>query len=292
MPPSQCFGRNDEGQCGRGGLQANIGSGATDMGDSLQLVDLGTGVEAVSISSGTASTCATLISGGIKCWGGNNYGGLGVGDSYNRGDEATDMGDNLPEVDLGTGAVASSVYYGLRHVCAILVGGKVKCWGDNRSGQLGLGHVLTIGDDAGEMGDKLASLDLGTGGAATRLALGESHTCALLSGDGSVRCWGKAFYGQLGDQQWRAKGKYAGEMGDGLSAVSLGTGKSAAAIATGWDHTCAVLNDGGLKCWGLNTVGSLGLGDTRARGDDTGEMGDGLSAVSLGTGITVLVEAL
>lgn len=63
----------------------------------------------------------------------------------------------------------------------------LKCWGDNRSGQLGLGHVDTIGDDAGEMGDNLAFLDLGDGESASSLALGESHTCAVLSGGAGVK---------------------------------------------------------------------------------------------------------
>ncbi|CAN0583625.1 unnamed protein product, partial [Ectocarpus sp. 12 AP-2014] len=96
-------------------------------------------------------------------------------DSYNVGDEEDDMGDNVLEVDLGTGETGYYVAYGLRHACAILMGGNVKCWGDNRSGQLGLGHVDTIGDDPSEMGDDLPYVDLGAGNTATSLSLGESH---------------------------------------------------------------------------------------------------------------------
>lgn len=62
----KCFGRNDEGQCGRGNLDENVGSSLEDMGDNLPYVDLGEGVEAVSISSGTSTTCAALLGGGIK----------------------------------------------------------------------------------------------------------------------------------------------------------------------------------------------------------------------------------
>lgn len=62
-----------------------------------------------------------------------------------------------------------------------------QCWGDNRSGQLGLGHVDTIGDDDDEMGDALPYVDLGTSGKVSSLSLGKSHTCALFSGDGNVR---------------------------------------------------------------------------------------------------------
>ena len=84
------------------------------------------------------------------------------------------------------------------------------------------------------------------------------------------RCWGKAFYGQLGDEQFRARGKFPGEMGDGLSAVSLGTGKSAADIATGWDHTCAVVDDGGLKVRGVVGAGPRGGGGGGGAGERTG----------------------
>ncbi|CAM9936465.1 unnamed protein product, partial [Hapterophycus canaliculatus] len=218
-----------------------------------------------------------------------------------------------------------------------------KCWGDNRSGQLGLGHVATTGDESDETGDNLPFVDLGTAGSATSLSLGESHTCAIL-GDGSVsrlgvvrypvgrpaaltvndatrtwidsrrslfpstlvlssipmsinrpgrplfsceRCWGKGFTGQLGRGDFYARGKFPGEMGDGLSIVDLGTDVAATSIAAGSDHTCAVIDDGSLKCWGMNALGALGLGDTNARGDDADEMGDALPAVSLGTGVTV-----
>lgn len=89
------------------------------------------------------------------------------------------------QVDLGSGEVGHAVVSGLRHACAILVGGTVKCWGDNRSGQLGLGHIATMGDDPDEMGDNLPFVDLG-GGTATSLSLGESHSCAVLD-DGTVR---------------------------------------------------------------------------------------------------------
>lgn len=84
-------------------------------------------------------------------------------------------------MNLGSGVEAESVVYGLRHVCAIVTGGQVKCWGDNRSGQLGIGHVDTIGDDAGEMGDGLPFVDLGAGAKASWLSLGESHSCAMLA---------------------------------------------------------------------------------------------------------------
>lgn len=90
-------------------------------------------------------------------------------------------------MDLGSGEVGETVVLGLRHACAILVGGAVKCWGDNRSGQLGVGSIATMGDDPDEIGDDLPFVDLGSGATATSLSLGESHSCALLD-DGTARC--------------------------------------------------------------------------------------------------------
>ena len=77
------------------------------------------------------------------------------------------------------------------------------------------------------------------------------------------------------------------EMGDNLPAVDLGTGRTATAIFSGGgSHMCAFLDDKSLKCWGGNYFGQLGLGDTNNRGDASGEMGDNLPVVDLGTGRT------
>lgn len=86
------------------------------------------------------------------------------------------------QVSLGADVEVESIAYGWRHACAIVSGGQVKCWGDNRSGQLGQGHIDTIGDDEGEMGDDLPFVDLGdTDAQAVWMTLGESHSCAMLS---------------------------------------------------------------------------------------------------------------
>ena len=75
-------------------------------------------------------------------------------------------------------------------------------------------------------------------------------------------------------------------MGDNLPAVNLGTGRMAKAISAGGSHTCAVLDDGFVKCWGRNE-GRLGIGYLNNRGDDPYEMGDKLPLVGFGTGRTV-----
>ena len=78
---------------------------------------------------------------------------------------------------------------GDRFSCALLYDGSVKCWGENDSGQLGLGDMDNRGDGSNEMGDNLPAVDLGTGRTATAIQSGLNHTCAILD-NGSVKCWG------------------------------------------------------------------------------------------------------
>ena len=110
-----------------------------------------------------------------------------------------------------------------------------------------------------------------------------SHTCAVLDDD-SIKCWGSNYNGKLGLGDTNNRGDDWNEMGDNLLAVNLGTGRKVKAISAGRSHTCAILDDDSVKCWGYNYNGQLGLGDTNTRGDNWNEMGDNLPAVNLGTG--------
>ena len=103
------------------------------------------------------------------------------------------------------------------------------------------------------MGDSLPTVALGTGRTAVAITAGNYHTCALLD-DGSVKCWGYNDYGQLGLGDTADRGVGAGEMGDSLPAVALGTGRTAVAITSGSYHTCALLDDASVKCWGLERL--------------------------------------
>jgi cysteine-rich repeat protein len=250
------------------------------MGDNLPAVDLGTGKTAVAISGGANHTCALLNDGSVKCWGNNNKGDLGLGDKEWRGEEPNEMGDNLPPVELPPGSTVVAITSGSKHNCALLLDGNVVCWGYNVFGQLGLGDTLDRGDEPGEMGASLPTVDLGSGKTAVAVFAGNDNTCALLN-DGNVKCWGRNWSGALGLGDMNHRGDDLGEMGDFLPPVDLGSGLAASALTLSHSSICALFKDGHIKCWGINDEGNLGLGDTEARGDSPGEMGDNLPFVKL-----------
>ena len=219
----------------------------------------------------------------MKCWGKNtNPGELGLGDDANRGDGANEMGDRLPTVDLGTGLTATQFSLGNAHSCAKLNDGTVKCWGNNSSGELGQGDASTRGGAANQMGVCLPTINLGTGRTAKEVAAASGGSCAVLD-DSTVKCWGINGTGQSGLNDAAVRGDGAGEMGDSLPTVNLGTGRTARALAGGDSHFCALLDNSTIRCWGSNTSGNLGLGDAAHRGDSTGEVGDNLPVVDLGS---------
>jgi alpha-tubulin suppressor-like RCC1 family protein len=275
----KCWGRNAEGQLGLGS-DTTRGNAPGQMGDNLPTVDLGVGRTARSISAGGFHTCAVLDTYELKCWGTGTFGQLGTGDGNDRGDEPGEMGAFLPPIDLGAGRTVRAVSAGNFHTCAVLDTHQVKCFGGNDDGELGLGSTLAQGDEPGEMGDALPTVDLGSGLAARGVTTGSDHTCVLLHTN-QVKCWGMATQGQLGLGDAADRGVLPGQMGDALAAVDLGSGRSARAVSTGYTHTCAVLDDLRMKCWGLNSVGQLGLGDNVTRGDGPGEMGDALPFLDL-----------
>ncbi|MCX5789600.1 MAG: hypothetical protein NTX64_14010 [Elusimicrobia bacterium] len=277
----KCWGDNTYGQLGLGDTNPR-GDTLINTPDTLSPVSFGVGRTATSIAAGGTSSCAILDNNDLKCWGDNASGQLGLGDTTKRGDNPGNTPDTLTPVNPGAGRTVAAVALGKAHTCALLDDSSVKCWGDNTSGQLGLGDTTKRGDNPGNTPDTLTPVDLGTGRTAAKIALGEAHTCALLD-NGQVKCWGDNTYGQLGLGDTTKRGDNPGQMGDNLSTVSLGSGRTATAITAGRYTTCALLDNGRVKCWGRNALGELGLGDTADRGDGAGEMGDSLPALDLGT---------
>lgn len=161
------------------------------MGDNLPAVPLGS-FEATLVASGSDFNCALAVGGDVKCWRRNTFGQLGLGDNETRGgkNHAYKTGDDLPTLDLGTGVTAEKIALANSHACAVLVDRKLKCWGENDDGQLGLGDTVTRGNTTGQMGDNLPFVHLGDEVLASSVALEGSHTCAVV-GDGDVKCWGE-----------------------------------------------------------------------------------------------------
>jgi len=279
------------GQLGVGNA-SHHGDALGHMGESLPAVQLGTGQKATLVAAGEHHNCAVLDSGAIKCWGMNGQGQLGLETFINRGSYQEGMGDALPSVDLGSGRSAKMVTAGKDHTCALLDNGHLKCWGDSERGQVGLGDKRTRGNEPLTMGDNLPAVELGRN--ASAMYLGTCcgmHTCAIMN-KGKVKCWGENDQGQLGLGDKNPRGYRGGQMGDALPFVDLGKGRTAKSVATGAEHTCALLDNGQVKCWGHNNHGQLGLGDTQNRAQAVDQMGDSLPAVDLGTGRTALFLAV
>ena len=253
MPtPARCF-RTDSCACPpaptphlTGLLQAGVSERRASVAHRGRGSRLGVGSASAALRRALPLTLA--IPARSKCWGSNFYGQLGVGDTNDRGDGASEMGTNLSSVGLGSGWTAVEVAAGGYHTCVRLQNGAekvLKCWGLNSAGQLGLGDTTTRGWMAGQMGDSLPAVQLGTRCSAVALALGAVHSCALLD-DASVKCWGWNNYGQLGMGDTRGRGDEGGEMGDSLSAVNLGPGRTVVQLFAGRRHNCALLEDGQL----------------------------------------------
>ena len=273
-----CWGRNIHGQLGNG----QSGSGA----DSSVPVEVFGITDATQITAGGEHTCALRQTGTITCWGNNDDGQLGNGQS------GYDADSSVPVEVLGiTDAtqITAGGYYATGHTCALLQTGTIACWGNNDDGQLGNGQR---GDDAD------SSVPVGVTGIsdATQITAGGSNACALRqtgtitcwgnspSGEGEsmlgindatqitagientcalrqtgiITCWGDNRYGQLGNGQ-------AGYDADSLVPVEVTGITDATQITTGSNHSCALRQTGTITCWGSNGRGQLGNGQS---GDD------------------------
>ena len=113
-------------------------------------------------------------------------GELGLGDNIDR---LPPLGDALPYVDIGTNRLAVAIQSGMRFTCVLLDDGGLKCWGSNHFGQLGQGDEDVRGDEPGEIGDDLPTIDFGDGRSVRAFSLHDVTPCAQLD-DGSMKCRG------------------------------------------------------------------------------------------------------
>lgn len=254
------------------------------------------------ISAGGAHTCALTATGGVLCWGNNQFGQLGDGTT-------TDRSAPVPVLNLSSGVQAISAggdFTSEGHTCALTGSGGVKCWGDNRNGQLGDGTSI----------NRSSPVDVTafTSGISA-IGVGSSNTCAATQA-GGVRCWGgagPAFIfpgspiadgggvvgvdpgGQFGCALTSVGGvqcwgrNEVGQLGNGGTTLSVtgvpvtGLGNGVQQISTGPSHACALKTTGEVQCWGANTFSQLGDGTSTRRSVPTEVvgLGSGLQAISV-----------
>ncbi len=295
----QCWGSDLYGQLGRGILTGTSGTPA----DVIGLTD-----RVAAVAAGGNHTCALMTSSGLRCWGSNDYGELGTGNTVALA---------TPTGVIGLASGVAAVVAGAVVTCALTNAGALQCWGQNLAGQLGTGTTsgsfepidvtgLARGVAEVAVGGKHtcalhttgalqcwgynAEGQLGTGTPSSspipvqvtgltsdivRVAAGYVHTCALTTA-GGLQCWGQNAYGQLGDGTFKNSSTPVDVTGlaSGVVAVALGRG-----------HTCALTTASGLKCWGDNFSGQLGDGTFRGSSTpvDVMELGSGVAAVVAGS---------
>jgi alpha-tubulin suppressor-like RCC1 family protein len=236
----RCWGSAFWGQLGYGNTES-VGDDEPprDAGD-VQLSG-----RAIQIAAGGSHTCALLQGGDVRCWGHGSQGRLGLGDEESIGDDERPI--DRPVIDLGEPAL--QIAAGGAHTCALLQGGRVRCWGSNESGTLGNGDIENIGDDE----PPRVGLDVDLGEGAKEVTLGNSNGCALLE-TGHTRCWGIMDFRYLtaGDLEVIRSPAQAGDLPlpQRIEQISLGVYSA-----------CTVSRDGALRCWGQDAYGELGYGE-------------------------------
>jgi hypothetical protein len=217
------------------------------------------------VTAGGGFSCALTSGGGVKCWGNNQVGQLGNGQSGSPSSVPVDvegLGTALTAIAAGESYVCgvtvggsvtcwpdsfapvpglaggvTAIAAGLQHACALTSGGAVQCWGRGEEGQLGNGIATSRAPLAVS----------GLAGGVIAITAGFTHTCALTT-PGGVKCWGANDGGQLGI------GTYDYEHHPTPTDVT-GLAGGVIAIAAGWSNTCAVTRAGGVKCWGGKVYG-------------------------------------
>ena len=242
----KCWGGNSFGQ---------LGDGTTsDKSIPVSVSGLSSGI--IAIAASVYETCALTDAGGVKCWGLNDHGQLGDGTTVNK---------SIPVNVSGLSSGVIAIVAGGFHTCAITSAGSIKCWGLNDHGQLGDGTTS----------DKSIPVNIsGLSSGVIAIAAGQDHTCAVTSG-GGAKCWGVNDHGQLGDGTL---------INRSIPVKVSGLDSGMVVVAAGVNHTCALNDSGGLKCWGVNDHGQLGDGTTGNKSTPVNVSGlsSGVIAISAG----------
>jgi len=203
-----------------------LGDGTTQDRDSA--VKVATDTRFSTLVGGLSHSCGLSADGGAFCWGRNLNGQLGDGSRTDRSRPAPVAGDRTFE----------TLTAGWNHTCGLNASGRAFCWGLNGQGELGDGTRV----------DRLVPTRVP--GIFSALTAGSGHTCGIRGS--SVLCWGSNDFGQLGN----------GNDGEAQIEPSpvLGLPSPPTTLAAGAVHTCALLEDGSVYCWGQNLHGQLGNG--------------------------------
>ncbi|MCB0995230.1 MAG: hypothetical protein KDB21_09080, partial [Acidimicrobiales bacterium] len=214
--------------CWGSGLSGQLADGFTTMARTAPAPVPGL-ADVTELSVGAATSCVRHVDRSVTCWGADDAGQLGTGIV-----SGTPQGPVVAD--------ATDLDAGRAHTCAVRSDETVACWGDNGAGQLGdtttasrLFPTQVIG--LGQMAD---------------VAVGGRHTCGV-GVDGDVFCWGADDHGQRG-RGTAADAPVTATVVGGLTAT-------AAAVVAGDDHTCALVIDGTVSCWGANSLGAVGAPD-------------------------------
>ena len=186
------------------------------------------------VSAGEYFQCALSAAGSVRCWGDNYDGQLG------------DLGTpEPPPFDLvaidGLQGGVTGVDAGADHACARLAAGTARCWGSNAGGRLGDGTNT----------DRYPPVAVTGLSDTSEVQAGGTFTCARAGADNALLCWGRNDSGQLGDNDPLFRFEPTQVMG------LTGTVRD---LTAGAGHSCAVLNNGQVRCWGGNGSGQLGDG--------------------------------
>eukprot|EP00435_Cladocopium_sp_Y103_P002564 s2648_g1.t1 len=279
----KCWGQNRNGALGLGDND-DRGASAAEMGDNLPVLDLGTNLTILKVVLGDWHACALLSVGKMKCWGSNTYFQLGRPDRFqDLGDQPGEMGDALEFVDFGPNAsevvdIGAAGYTS----CALFKNTSLACWGFN--GPLGQSGMLGRGISTDDFFADPQLVDLGAERHAVQLAMGYAHICVLLN-TSKVLCWGSDQSGQLGIASTGNIGDEPGEMGNSLTTVAVDDAKY---ITAGSYHTCVILKNNSVTCWGRNAESQSGpsgspFGSLIQLNDGTGQ---NVNATELACGYT------
>ena len=215
-----CWGYNIAGQLGRG-FKNEVPRPDPQSISELVFTDL---------SAGFGHTCGVTDAGGAVCWGFNEFGLLGTGDTEER----------LRPTAVAEGFTFRRIETGGHFTCGITIDSDVYCWGWGWEGRLGTGN----------MDDHYTPAEVLMPEAAAALDAGQHHTCAI-GQSGALYCWGVNYSGQLG----------VGDFDRRVAPTIVPLDEPVVQVSAGFLHTCAITADERLYCWGDNTFGQLGAVD-------------------------------